>query len=144
MEKNEIREYRKVLEKEFSDKDMEIETAIGYISVAALGFFITINDKFISIDTAKHKWILVASLIFLVASFILVLYRKFKANCDDLSLMDTIDCMLENSREDEVKLYDQWQKSHKILRKILFAIFMSLSIGLVLQVIFFVLNLSKH
>lgn len=142
MKDTEIEEYRRILAKEFSDKDIEIETTTGYISIAALGFFITINDKFISLETATCKWALIVSLCLLAISFILVLARKYKAKHDDLSLMDFIDDMKENSEDDDTALYHKWAKSHKQLKNILTAIFLCLATGIVFQVIFFVLNIN--
>lgn len=144
MNNDEIKEYRRVLEKEFSDKDMEIETTTGYISIAALGFFITINDKFISLEKASCKWALIVSLCLLALSFILVLIRKFKAKNDDLHLMDIIDGMPANSEKDDVTLYDKWKESHTQLKNILIAIFSCLALGVIFQVIFFVLNLNNN
>ncbi|MCE5320105.1 MAG: hypothetical protein LLF93_03270 [Bacteroidales bacterium] len=142
MDADEIKEYRRILAKEFSDKDMEIETTTGYISIAALGFFITINDKFISLETATCKWALIVSLCLLAISFILVLARKYKANRDDLRLMDFIDDMKKDSAEEDTELYNKWEKSHKQLKNILIAIFLCLAIGIIFQVIFFVLNIN--
>ncbi|MGD0583383.1 MAG: hypothetical protein ABR974_10605 [Bacteroidales bacterium] len=49
MTKEQLMEYRKLLEKDFTNKDLEIETSLSYISVGALGFFITINEKFLDL-----------------------------------------------------------------------------------------------
>ena len=46
MTKEEIKDYRRILEKEFMDKDNEIEAQLSYITVGALAFFLTINEKF--------------------------------------------------------------------------------------------------
>lgn len=140
MKETEIKDYRKILEKEFVEKDLEIETTLSYISVGALGFFITINEKFLKIQTANYKLILILSLVFLFLSFILILFRKSRTSQQDLTLMEFIDKMKPNSEIDDNQLLELWDKSHKTLNFIRKFIYFSLGIGIGLQVIFLMLN----
>jgi hypothetical protein len=137
---NELKEYRKILEKEFADKDLEIETQLSYISIGSLGFFITINEKFLKIQTANFKIILILSLIFLFVSFVLILIRKSRTSHHDLLMMGFIDKMKPNSDEQDQQLLNIWDCCHKELTRIRLFIYLSLALGVGLQVLFVVLN----
>lgn len=136
----ELKEYRRVLEKEFADKDLEIETQLSYISIGSLGFFITINEKFITIQSAGYKSILIVSLIFLFISFVLVLIRKSRTSHHDLLLMEFVDKMHPDSKEQDRQLLSKWDCCHKELTKILLFIYITLTLGIGMQVLFVVLN----
>ena len=136
----EIKDYRKILEKEFIEKDNEIESQLSYITVVAIGFFITINEKFLKIQSANYKIVLILSLIFLFVTFVLILYRKSRTSYHDLKMMEFIDNMSTNSNEQDQKLLSMWEMSHKQLRKIRLFIYTTLSIGIGLQILFIILN----
>jgi hypothetical protein len=141
MTKEEIKDYRKLLEKDFTDKDLEIETSASYISIGALGFFITINEKFLKLEAANYKIILILSLVFLFLSFVLILYRKSRTSHNDLKLMEFSDEMSHDSEEDDAKFLQMWQDSHKELSWIMIIIYYCLGIGIGLQVLFLLLNI---
>lgn len=141
MTKDEITEYRKVVEKDFSDKDLEIETTLSYITIGALGFFITINDKFIQLQTAKCRLILIISLALIFISFALLLYRKSITTASDLKLLDYVTNMKTDSVEDDAKLLNLWDESHKCLERIKNWVYVSLGIGIGLQVLFLTINI---
>ena len=140
MKEDEIKDYRKQLEKDFTDKDLEIETTLSYISVGALGFFITINDKFLKLETANFKFILILSLISLFLSFALILYRKSRTSHNDLKLMVLADEMKPDSEVDDDELLKLWKESHEELLRIRNIIYFCLGIGIGLQVLFLILN----
>ena len=140
MKEDEIKDYRKQLEKDFTDKDLEIETTLSYISVGALGFFITINDKFLKLETANFKFILMLSLISLFLSFALILYRKSRTSHNDLKLMVLADEMKPDSEVDDYELLKLWKESHEELLRIRNIIYFCLGIGIGLQVLFLILN----
>ena len=139
----EIKEYRRILEKEFIDKDNEIETQLSYITVVSLGFFITINEKFLKLQSADYKIILVLSLIFLFITFVLILIRKSRTSHHDLLMMEFIDKMETNSDDHDQMLLCMWDKSHRQLKNIRVAIYITLGIGIGLQVLFIVLNFNS-
>ena len=141
MNKSEIKDYRKILEKEFTNKDLEIETTLTYISVGALGFFITMNEKFIQLQTAEYKSILILSLLFLFSSFVLILYRKSRTSKSDLDLMEFIDNMNPDNEDDDNKIFKLWERSHKDLNCIRKVIYICLALGVGLQGIFLILNI---
>lgn len=141
MEKSDIKDYRKILEKEFVDKDLEIDTTLSYISVGSLGFFLTINDSLFGLKEANYKAVFIFSIIFITTSFILLLFRKAKTSSYDLKLMRFVDGMRENSDEDDTELYKLWEKTHNSLTTIRKFIFLSISLGVILQVLFIILNI---
>lgn len=136
----EIKDYRKILEKEFIDKDNEIETQLSYITIAAIGFFIKINEKFFKIQSANYKIALILSLIFLFITFVLILLRKSRTSHHDLKMIGFIDNMIADSNEQDKELLAMWDISHKQLRNIRLFIYTTLSIGIGLQILFIVLN----
>lgn len=140
MTKDEIKEYRKILEKEFMVKDKEIETQLSYITIGSLGFFITINEKFIKIQNTDFKNVLILSLIFLFLTFVLILVRKSRTSHHDLLMMKFLDKMSPDSNQDDQTLLSMWNKSHNELKKFRYVIYFSLSVGIGLQVLFIVLN----
>src|SRR5258708_2288562 len=113
MDAQEIKDYRKILEKEFTEKDSEIETQLGYITIGALGFFITINEKFLKIQEAEYRQILLLSLLFLFLSLVLLIYRKSRTISDDLSMIRFVDAMNQDSPDDDQELSIIWKKSNK-------------------------------
>ncbi len=141
MTKDEITEYRKIIDKDFSDRDLEIETTLSYISIGALGFFITINDKFIELQTAKYRVILIVSLTLIFLAFALVLYRKSKTTSNDLKLLDFIASMKSNSKKDDAELFALWKENHNCLEKIKNCVYVSLGMGVGLQVLFLTFNI---
>lgn len=141
MKDTDLIEYRKILEKEFTDKDLEIETSLSYISVGSLGFFITINEKFLKIESANYKFILISSLACIFISFALILYRKTRTCHHDLKMIEFVNQMKPNSKKDDKKLLELWDASHKNLSKIKLIIYISLGIGIGLQVLFMIFNI---
>ena len=142
MTQDELKDYRKILEKEYSDKDLEIETSLSYITIGALGFFITINDKFFEIQDAKFTVILILSLTLIFISFVLILIRKSKTIRHDFDMMTFLDKMEPNSESQDKELLNLWDKSHKSLTLIRTFIYISLSTGIGLQIIFLILNIQ--
>ncbi len=135
----EINSYRKLLETEYTAKDVEIETSLSYISVGALGFFLTINEKFIVLKEAHFRVLLIISLVLLFSSFILVLYRKSKNSEQDLKMMQEVDKLQPNSNDD-AKLLEFWNKCHGELCRIRRLIYFCLGTGIGVQVLFLLLN----
>jgi hypothetical protein len=140
MTKTEIKDYRKLLEKEYMDKDLEIETSVSYLSLGALGFFITINDKLLKLKTSECKIILILSLIFLFLSFVALLFRKSRTRRCDEKLMELIDNMESDSIQDDSKILSMWNEHHKKLSNIMTLIYYFLGIGIGLQILFLFLN----
>lgn len=140
MEYKEIKEYRKILEEEFTNKDNEIESQLSYITIGSLGFFMTINEKFIRIQDSHCKILLIVSVISLFIAFVFILIRKSRTSHHDLSMMNFIDGMSPNFVEDDKKLLTLWNNSHDELKKLRIVIYVALSLGIGLQVVFLILN----
>ncbi len=142
MTKDELKDYRKILEKEYSEKDLEIETTLSYISIGALGFFITINDKFLKIQDAKFALILVLSLTLIFVSFVLILIRKSKTIRHDFDMITMIDKMEPDSESQDKELLNLWDQGHKTLTQLRTYTYISLAVGIGLQIIFLLLNIK--
>ena len=141
MNKEEIKDYRKILEKEYSDKDSEIESTISYITIAALGFFITINKEFFKLNDSTCKYLLIVSLISMFISFVLLLIRKSKTSQYDFEMMTFMDKMRENSADDDQELLKMWDKGQKVLAILMTTVYCTLAIGIGLQIVFLWINL---
>ena len=143
MTKEEIKDYRRLLEKEFMDKDNEIDAQLSYITIGSLAFFLTINERFLRIQSADYKIILILSLLFLLIAFVLILARKSKTICYDLQLISFLDKMSDNSEEADQQLLSLWDKTNERLKKIRFFVYLMLSVGVGLQVLFIALNYNS-
>lgn len=141
MTKEDLKDYRRILEKDYSNKDLEIETTLTYITIGALGFFLTINDKFLKLVTADYKFLLIISLSLLFAAFIMILVRKSKTIKYDYDLMTFLDGMEPNSENQDQKLLSMWDKTHMNLTLIQTIIYLGLVLGIGLQVLFMILNI---
>jgi hypothetical protein len=141
MKEQEIKDYRKVLEAEYTAKDSEIETTLSYITIGALGFFITINDKFLRIQDSKHIFLLIVSLILMFGAFVLILIRKSKTIRNVFDLMTQIDRIEANNEAQDKELYEIWENGHKTLTKLRKSTFICLSLGIGLQILFLLLNI---
>jgi len=142
MTRDEIKDYRKILEKEYMDKDIEIDSVLSYVTIGALGFFITINDKFIKFQVAQCKVILIISLILLFISFALILLRKIRTNHHDTKMMFFVDQMQPDKQEQDDELFNLWTKTNSELTMIRNGAIYSLGLGVILQIIFLLLNLK--
>ena len=136
-----LKDYRKTVADDYTKKDTEIETSLTYISAAALGFFITINEKFVELETARYHILLAVSLFFLFLTFVLILIRKSKTVSFDHELMTYIDSMEANNESQDSGLLKLWKKGTRLLECLMNFTYVSLSLGIGLQVLFLVLNL---
>lgn len=142
MKKSEIDEYRRSIESDYSSTNKEIETSTSYISTLMIGFFITANDKLISLSDSEYKAFYIFGLIFLTLSFFAILARKYFAQKNNLSVLDHISEMRdEDNIEKESLLYNIWKKGHDISRYILLTSFCLLTLGLSFSIIFIIINL---
>ncbi|NLE04136.1 MAG: hypothetical protein GX638_04940 [Crenarchaeota archaeon] len=141
MSDEEINEYRKILEKEFTKKDLEIDNQLTYISIGSMGFFITIQEKFLKVTDQHCKIIFILSLVFLFITFILIIIRNARTRYHDLSMMSYIDEMDNNNIEHDQTLYDIWEKCHKELGCFRVITYITLGIGIGLQLLYIIFNL---
>jgi len=143
MNLQEIKDYRKILETEYQNKDIELESTTSYIIIGALGFFITINEKFLRLQDAELKGLLAISLVFLLTSFVLLLVRKSRTSFHDLKLMQKLDNMQEDNDKDDQDLLKTWRNCHVELTKIMRCVYILLITGISIQVVFFIFNFLK-
>ena len=141
MTKEEVKDYRGILEKEYMDKDTEIDSSISYISAGALGLVLSINDKFITIKTADFKLLLIASLILLLLALILIIYRKMKTSSHDVKMLDYLTEIKEgaNAEQEEI-LLNLYSECDSQLKRIRVSAIISLLTGIGFEVTFFIIN----
>lgn len=143
MNKDEVNEYRRVVESEYSKKDNEIETTTSYLSAGLLGFFITVNERFISLNESTCKILFVLGMLLLSASFISILVRKYCDQRADIRLLDHISEMRgDGDLEMENKLYQIWKTGSNRSELILRYSFIFLALGVVTSVAFVLINLN--
>lgn len=138
MTKEEVKDYRTLLEKEYMGKDTEIDSSIVYISAGALGLVLSINDKFITIKTADLKFPLVTSLILLFTAFISIIWRKVKTIKHDIIMLDYLNEIKEGSNtEQDIKLLSLYTKFDNQLKRIRIIAIWSLVFGVALDIFFY-------
>lgn len=138
----EIKDYRKLLEKEYMEKDTEIDQVLIYVTIGSLGFFMTINEKFVKIYKADFKLVLIISMVLLFLAFALLLFRKIRNTYYDQILLTTIDNMEPENADDDLKLLDIWNSCNKKLIQIRNSAIGCLGLGVALQVLFMLINLK--
>ena len=143
MTAKQIKDYRRLLEKEYTEKDNEIDTHLMYINFAALGFFLTINEKFLKIQDADYLWLIGLSLGLLLVSFVLIITRKGMIIRGNHLLMRFIDKMSVNSRKHDKAFDKLWGNNDKKLTIIRRFVYFILSFGIGFQILFFLLNLYR-
>ena len=143
MTPEELKDYRKTVADDYTKKDTEVETSLTYVTVGLLSFFITINEQFIKLGTAEYRLLLVVSLFLLFFTLVLILIRKSKTVSFDRKLMTYIDSMKANNESQDRGLVKLWEKGLRSLEYLMNFAYVSLSLGIGLQVLFLVLNLKN-
>lgn len=144
MTQGEKDEYRKAVAEQLKEKVSEIDTNISYVIIGSLGFFLTINEKFIGFKEASCIWLAYLSIIFLLSSFFLFLYNKHLTTKYDREIIDFVDGMNINNREDDVKLLEMWKKSDSSVTSFRNINYFLVSIGITFEIIFFMINVENH
>ena len=142
MTKEEIDEYREKIDIQLKEKVTEIESNIALIIIGSLGFFLTINEKFIVLVNSKVQWSLFLSVIFLITSFLLYLINKHLTTKFDRSIISFLD---DNMKPDDIdsntKLMKMWKKYDGILVCNLNIIYILLALGVIFETFFFMKNI---
>jgi hypothetical protein len=141
MNKTDVDSYRNQLDQDISKTFKEIDTNISYIIVGALGFFITMLDRFINIKHALLIICMFASFAFLLTSFILFLRGKHLQTRHSLKILTFVDNNFISKPEDEVRLNNMWEEANKKINRNRNWIYCFLGFGVVLQVVFFSVNI---
>ncbi len=142
MTKEEIDEYREKIDIQLKEKVTEIESNIALIIIGSLGFFLTINEKFIVLINSKVQWSLFLSVIFLITSFLLYLINKHLTTKFDRRIISFLD---DNMKPDDIdsntKLMKMWKKYDGILVCNLNIIYILLALGVIFETFFFMKNI---
>lgn len=143
MTDEQIKEYRAEIASQLKEKETEIENNITNITVALLGFFLTINEKFIPLKSSHFKLLFLISVISFVASFFLGLRKKWKTSKIDRDIIEFIDNNDLKERNVEIQLDTKWQDGEKSLNCFRNWIYSLLFIGLITQLVYLYLNLNS-
>jgi len=141
MVKQQIDSYREKIDIQLKEKENEIENSITYISVGALGFFLTINEKFFKIDKTNCSFLLYTSLSLLLLSFIIILIKKYKTTSYDRKIIDFLDELPENNKDKDKELLKLWKSCECYLKLFKISSYSALGLGITLQLVFFFSNL---
>jgi len=142
MKQPEIDKYRELIDLQLKEKVTEIESNISIIIVGSLGFFLTINEKFVGIKDALQKWALIISVLLLLTSFFIYLYSKYLTTKYDRKIIDFLDDeMKEDDKESNTKLLKMWTQFDTTLSKNRKVIFWTLAFGILFEIFFFMFNL---
>lgn len=141
MEKSEINKYRRKVDTILKEKTTDIESTISLIIVGALGFILTINEKFIGIKDSKWKCILFASIISLILAFAIFLFTKDLTTSYCRKLIDFIDNFMKpddsHSEKQLLKIWEDYVRKSDLNRSVTYIL---LLIGISLELIFFMYN----
>lgn len=145
MTKEEIDQYREKIDLQLKEKVTEIESNVAFIIVGSLGFFLTINEKFIVLVNSKVKWALFSSIILLIVSFIFYLINKHLTTKFDRKIITFLDDeMKPDNIESNTKLMIMWKKYDGILMCNLNIIYILLGLGIIFETFFFVKNIMEN
>ena len=142
MAHEELKTYRGKLEEQKKEREADFHSIITYISAGALGLFLTVNEKFIELSTAVHKWLMIISITFLFLTFGFVLLINYLNSKFNSNLIDTIDEIITGKKQD-TDLQKQWKDKSKIVNNLTSVIISCLLIGVLSEVIFLSFNLFK-
>lgn len=141
MTQEEINKHRDEISLQLKEKVSEIESNISLIIIGALGFFLTVNEKFIGLKDASLLWLCFLSVALLLVSFFIYLYNKHLTTKFDREIIDFIDDKMKpDNKEANTTLYNMWQKGDTTLERNKTVIYWTLSLGILFQVIFFIYN----
>ncbi len=142
MKQNEIDKYRELIDLQLKEKVTEIESNASLIIIGSLGFFLTINEKFVGIKDSSQKWALIASVLLLLASFLIYLYSKYLTTKYDRELINFLDDkMKEDNKDSNTELLNMWATFDTTLSRNRKAMFRTLGLGVCLEIFFFMFNL---
>jgi hypothetical protein len=142
---------REKLQEQQIARENDFHNIITYITAGALGLFVTINEKFIDLQNSTGKWLVITSILFLIITFVLVLAINYVNSRYNSDVVDVIDSILQNHTPtsqnidlvEENKLMTIWSKKNQSLQKRTIWILITLTIGVVTEIIFLSINIMK-
>lgn len=142
MTPDQISSYREQINKEIGEKAKDLDSNVFLVIAGALGFFLTINEKFIGLREAQLKPFLFLSLISLGISLSVFIYDKYFVTDCEKEILDFLDKkMRPHDPALQQQLLDMWEENERKLVRNKKWIFGSLICGIAAQMIFFLYNL---
>lgn len=143
MKAEEIKQYRTDINVQLKEKESDIETTITYVTIGLLGFFLTINEKFIPLKTSNYKVLMLLSVFSFFFSFFLGLINKLKTTKYDREIINIIDNADLTQEKDEQLLLEKWKNSDSNLQSTKKFIYIFLVLGIIFQLVYFFLNVNS-
>jgi hypothetical protein len=147
MTKEELDCFRDSLDVQLKETYKDIDVNISYIIIGALGFFLTMLDKFIDVKKATLIWLAFLSLCSLLVAFFKWLYNKHIITKLARQQLDFVDDKLSPNLDNielEQELLKLWKDSDGKLREGRKLVYIFLGIGVFLQVAFFFYNILMN
>jgi hypothetical protein len=130
----------------------EYHTTVTYLGAGALGFFLTINEKFFPLHDGRFFCVLIISLSLLFLSLLLYVVTALFDYYGHSRLRDIMDTDIQTIDFDkttqtqndaaEKKLDDQWRRIENISRLLMFSRLVLVVLGIGAEVAFVALNFS--
>jgi hypothetical protein len=144
MTRDEINKYRDKLEQQHKEKSTEIDTKVSLIIIGSLGFFLTINEKFIGLKDATWKFFLITSVLLLLSSFVFYLILCHLTTTYDGDLIKFIDDDFQvETNQSDIELHEKWQQHASTLSKFRTSVYITLAAGIICQLVFFLHNVMN-
>ena len=130
----------------------EYHTTVTYLGAGALGFFLTINEKFFPLENGRYFYLFIISLTLLFLSLLLYVFAVLSDYYGSSRLRDMMDDDIQHidfetapqARIDaaEQRLDAQWAKIELRSRMLIFSRLFLVIFGIGAEVLFMALNLS--
>lgn len=139
-----IADYRDKIETHLIDKEGEMDKTTTYITVGLLGFFMTINDKFVPLLDSNLKIWMYLSISSLIFSLILGLVYNYITVIFDGKIIRFIDDNdIENDTTKRSELDIKWEKYIKKQNCVKLFVYIFLGIGLIAEIVFTINNFER-
>lgn len=139
-----ITDYRDKIETHLIDKESEMDKTTTYITVGLLGFFMTINDKFVPLLDSNLKIWMYISICSLIFSLILGLVYNYITVIYDGRIIRFIDDNdVENDSAKKSELDNNWEKYIKKQNCVKLFVYIFLGIGLITEIVFTIYNFER-
>jgi hypothetical protein len=141
MTREQIKDYRGQIDSQIKEKENDIESNMSLIIIGSLGFFLTINERFIGLNESSCKYLMFLSVSLLLSSLLFLLISKYYTVEYDKNILNFIDDnLVPNDDILDKCLLDMWTRFETNLKRFKRYTYWCLGLGILFQVIFFLYN----
>lgn len=142
MDTKDLKNYRKMLKKEYSFETLKIESSLTYITAGALGFFMFLDGgSYLKFSAIHYQFLLPISLSFLFVAFVLILIRISYIIKNEFDMLMFVESMEPDSDAQEQELASIMDRTYINRTTIQTLSSIGLGLGIGLQVLFMILNI---